>query len=376
MSLKDAPIQRKLMAMLLITSGAVMLFACAAFFAYEFVTYRTETVQRLSTLGRVIASNSTAALVFKDQADAEEILSALYAEPHIVAAGLYDKHGDLFSTYPANLSADELPLKPGLSGFKYEEGHLAGFQPVIQSGSEVGMLYLKSDMSAVYESLRVYLLLVVLVMAASLIVAFVLSKRLQKQISTPILSLAETATAISKRKDYTVRAVKTSNDELGLLTEAFNHMLSQIHEQNQGLQESEERFRLMVANVQEYAIIMLDQTGNVVTWNAGAKKMLGHSDKEIVGDNFSRFFASEDIGTNEPEYKIKMATNFGRVEFEGWRVRKDGSKFRANVVLTALWKDSGHLRGFCEVTRDITERKQTEDELRRLKKEADQQLKS
>ncbi|HEX2896961.1 MAG TPA: PAS domain S-box protein [candidate division Zixibacteria bacterium] len=376
MSLKDAPIQKKLMAMLLLTSGAVMLFACAAFFAYEFVTFRTETVQRLSTLGRVIASNSTAALVFKDKDDAREILAALYAEPHIVAAGLYDKDGNLFSTYPANLSDDELPAKPGPSEFNFEDGHLSGFQPVIQNDTEVGTLYLKSDMSAVYESLRVYLLLIFLVMTASFIVAFALSRRLQKQISTPILSLAETATAISKRKDYTVRAVKTSNDELGLLTEAFNHMLSQIHEQNQGLRDSEERFRLMVANVQEYAIIMLDQTGNVITWNAGAKKLLGHSDKEIVGANFSRFFTAEDIDSGEPEYKIKMATNFGRVEYEGWRLRKDGSKFRANVVLTALWKDSGHLRGFCEVTRDITERKQTEDEMRRLKKEVDPQFKS
>lgn len=376
MSMKDAPIQRKLMAMLLLTSGAVMLFTCAAFFAYEFVTFRTETVQRLSTLGRVVASNSTAALVFKDQVDAEEILLALYAEPNIVAAGLYDIKGNLFSTYPANLAAEELPSKPGPLEFNYEDGFLSGFQPVIQGDNEVGTLYLKSDMSAIYDSLRMYLLIVFLIMAASFIVAFSLSRNLQKQISIPILSLAETATAISKRKDYTVRAQKTSNDELGLLTEAFNHMLSQIDEQNQGLRESEERFRLMVANVQEYAIIMLDNIGNVVTWNAGAEKMLGHSDKDIVGENYSRFFISADIDSGEPAYKIKMATNFGRVEYEGWRLRRDGTKFRANVVLTALWKDSGHLRGFCEVTRDITEKKLTEDEAQRLKRESASQLKN
>src|SRR5882724_3416722 len=101
MSFKDTPIQRKLMTMLLLTSGAVLLLTCAAFFAYEFLTFRQAMVRQLSTLAEVIAANSTAALAFENPDDAKEILSSLKAERHIVSAALYDKDGKLFSKYPA-----------------------------------------------------------------------------------------------------------------------------------------------------------------------------------------------------------------------------------------------------------------------------------
>src|SRR5438093_13674262 len=112
MSPKDTPIQRKLMTILLLTSGTVLLLTCAAFFAYEFLTFRRATVRELSTLGEIIAANSTAALAFDNQADANEILSALKAQRHIVAACLYDKAGGVLATYPDNLPDDHVPPAP------------------------------------------------------------------------------------------------------------------------------------------------------------------------------------------------------------------------------------------------------------------------
>src|SRR5258706_7944571 len=112
MSFKDTPIQRKLMTMLLLTSGAVLLLTCAVFFAYEFLTFRQAMVRQLSTLGEIIADNSTASLAFDNQDDAREILAALKAERHIVAACLYDKQGALFSQYPEGLLADAFPVAP------------------------------------------------------------------------------------------------------------------------------------------------------------------------------------------------------------------------------------------------------------------------
>src|SRR5437870_5031749 len=100
MSIKDTPIRRKLTAIILLTTGAALLLTCALFFAYEFLTFRQTTVRQLSTLGEIIAANSTAALAFDNQGDANEILAALKAEPHVVAASLYKKDGKLFSTYP------------------------------------------------------------------------------------------------------------------------------------------------------------------------------------------------------------------------------------------------------------------------------------
>src|SRR5437016_14556290 len=119
MSLSGTPIRTKLMTMLLVTSGAVLLLTWAVLFAYEFLTFRQTTVRHLSTLGEIIAANSTAALAFDNQNDAKEILAALKAERHIVAASLYGKSGKLFSKYPADISTADVPAAPGKIGSRF-----------------------------------------------------------------------------------------------------------------------------------------------------------------------------------------------------------------------------------------------------------------
>ena len=137
---KDVPIQRKLMLLIFLTSVVAMLLMRATFFTYEFVTFRKATVRQLSTLGEVIANNSTAALAFQNQDDAREILTALTAERYIVAAALYGQDGKLFAAYPANLPIATLPAAPGADGYRFEPSHLAGFQPVMQRGKRLGTL--------------------------------------------------------------------------------------------------------------------------------------------------------------------------------------------------------------------------------------------
>ncbi|HLZ11033.1 MAG TPA: PAS domain S-box protein [Candidatus Acidoferrum sp.] len=130
----------------------------------------------------------------------------------------------------------------------------------------------------------------------------------------------------------------------------------------EALRQSEERFRLMVSNVKDYAIFMLDPEGRVISWNDGAKKIKGYGAEEIIGQHFSRFYLPEDLAAGKPALELKVATEEGRFEEEGWRVCKDGSQFWANVVLTALRDESGRLRGFVKVTRDISERRRAEQE--------------
>jgi PAS domain S-box-containing protein len=130
------------------------------------------------------------------------------------------------------------------------------------------------------------------------------------------------------------------------------------------LRTSEERFRLLVANVKDYAIFMLDPEGRVVTWNAGAEHLKGYKAEAIIGENFSRFYTAEDVARNKPEKELKTALELGQAEEEGWRVRKDGSIFWASVLITALRDDNGILHGFAKITRDITERKQAEEAAR------------
>ncbi|MEI6948077.1 ATP-binding protein [Paraflavisolibacter sp. H34] len=230
MNAKHTSIQQKLMRVILLTSGAVLLMTCAAFFIYERITYRDITRQQLSTLSEIVAANSTAALAFDDKESATEILDALATEEHIVAAGLYDKEDGLFAQYGAQPSG--LPARPGPDGYRFSDRHLDGYQGVYLNGIRIGTLYIRSDMKAMHGRFRLYGLITVLFMGVSFLVAYLLSKRLQKSISIPILELAQKARVVSQQHDYSVRALKHSEDEVGALTEAFNHMLARIEAQN------------------------------------------------------------------------------------------------------------------------------------------------
>ncbi|HLW83536.1 MAG TPA: sigma 54-interacting transcriptional regulator [Candidatus Acidoferrales bacterium] len=126
----------------------------------------------------------------------------------------------------------------------------------------------------------------------------------------------------------------------------------------------EERFRALVDAAKDYAIFLLDPEGRVVTWNNGAKRIKGYSADEIIGQHFSRFFAPEDVELGKPAEELKTAATVGRSEEQGWRVRKDGSRFWANVVITAIRGKDGELLGFAKVTRDVTERERADEALR------------
>lgn len=127
------------------------------------------------------------------------------------------------------------------------------------------------------------------------------------------------------------------------------------------LRQSEERFRLMIESVKDYAILMLDPSGRIISWNVGAQRIKGHAAQEIIGKHFSCFYPDEAVRGGMPEKALAEAAATGRCENEGWRVRKDGSRFWANVVITAIRDGGGQLQGFVKVTRDLTERKQIEE---------------
>jgi PAS domain S-box-containing protein len=134
-----------------------------------------------------------------------------------------------------------------------------------------------------------------------------------------------------------------------------------------------ERYRLLVESVQDYAIFLLDPDGKIASWNAGAKRLKGYDEHEIIGKHFSVFYPEEDKLRDKPGWELKEAIKDGRFEDEGWRIRKDGTRFWANVVITALVDKDGTPQGFAKVTRDLTERKHMEDELQRANTELKQQ---
>ena len=138
---------------------------------------------------------------------------------------------------------------------------------------------------------------------------------------------------------------------------------TRLRESKEALRASEERFRLLVNSVEDYAIFMLDTEGRIVSWNEGAERLYGYKADEISGKHFSIFYEDDDLKNDKPERKLEIAANEGRYEEEGYRVGKDGTRYLVNAVITGVRDDEGILRGFAKVTRDITERKQAEKQI-------------
>lgn len=228
----NSSIQQKMMKVIMLTSGIVLFMTCAAFFVYEYITARHLLKRQINTLGEIIATNSTAALAFDSHEDAVEILNALRAEHNIKAAALYDENGELFAKYPSTISPFFIPKHPGRIGYYYSETYLEGFHQVVQNNTRLGTLFLRSDLQIVYQRFLLYGLLASLFIIISFIFSWFISKRLQQSVSNPILELADTAKVVSDEKNYSVRATKHSDDEVGVLTDAFNHMLTRIEIQN------------------------------------------------------------------------------------------------------------------------------------------------
>ncbi|MBB4235728.1 sensor histidine kinase [Rhizobium esperanzae] len=166
-----------------------------------------------------------------------------------------------------------------------------------------------------------------------------------------------------------VRVADPFRDELGSLEQALEDASVLLKRREADLTESEERFRQLVEGVSDYGIFGLDADGGVVSWNAGAERITGYGAEEIIGQHFSRFYPAQTRETFPAEELAKAALH-GRTEAEGWRLRKDGSRFWSHVVVTALQDESGRLRGFSKITRDITERKQFEEALLAAREDA------
>lgn len=233
-SISRLPIKAKLILMNMVISVAALVLGMAAVLTYVSERAKKDLVNDISTTARLIADRSSAALLFDDEKLGRENLYSLRGKPSVAAACIYDKEGAVFAGYSsADGSGVACPAAAGSAGYSFQKNSLTLFEPVLFNGKQAGSVFIYADLKELRGKIRDLLLLAALIFLILSALAFILSSRLQSLISGPVTRLTETARLIAVKKDYGVRALKDSQDEIGVLVDAFNEMLETIQARDQ-----------------------------------------------------------------------------------------------------------------------------------------------
>ncbi|HYK89749.1 MAG TPA: CHASE sensor domain-containing protein, partial [Acidobacteriota bacterium] len=232
--LRDLSISSKLRVIVVLTSNVALFLACAAFLSFTWFSLRNSMKRDKIVLAEAIATNSTAALAFDDGQSAREILTALGADPQVFQAALYRRNGSLLASYRRNQdsrTSQEFP-RVEAEGAYFRDDSLMVYRRIVLDGELIGTLYIGTRVEALNALFRIHFLVTLLILAAASLLTYGLSSRLLPLISRPVLDLARTARKVSEVKDYSIRAVKENNDEIGDLIDRFNDMLAQIQQRD------------------------------------------------------------------------------------------------------------------------------------------------
>jgi signal transduction histidine kinase len=326
MRLRDLPIRRKLVLIVMLASGGALVFATAALVLIELWRSRGEMERDLSSLALILAENTTAALTFDDRAAAQETLNALAARPALAVAALYDERGLLFADFAR--PGARAPARPGAPGAHFSAGALEVAQPIVLDRQRIGTVYVRSGLEAMYDRLGVQAATVAGVLLGSSLVALALSSGLQRLISHPIRDLAATAGAVSETEDYALRARKQSEDETGQLVDAFNRMLAQIQERDAALSAAKEQLERRVEERTRELKSELAERRKAERRLAAANAELSQSNQEL--DDFA-YIASHDL--KEP---LRGIHNFSVFLLEDYADRLDDDGRAKLLTLTRL----------------------------------------
>jgi len=275
-------IKRKLILMIMAVSSVALLFASLAFITFQWFSFRQRMVSDLSTLADMLADNVTAAISFIDHKDAEKVLNSLRAKPSIVFARIDLENGPVFAQYKSDRDVFVFDEKlPRVDSYRFVKDRLVMSRKIMLDDQRLGTLYLQSDLRELSVFIDKSIITLILLILLISVAAFLLASRLQRVISGPLFHLADVSRVVSQDEDYSVRAVKTSSDEIGILTEAFNNMLSQIERRELDRQRDEEelgRLRNLLSNIinsMPSILVGVDTQGRVTHWNRQAEQMTG-----------------------------------------------------------------------------------------------------
>jgi signal transduction histidine kinase len=246
-SYKDLAINTKLTLLVLLAGSVALLLSCIGFVTNDVRMIRSSMIQQMSTLAEVVGSNSTAALSFDDAQTAGELLMSLRKQPAVDLACIYDASGRLFAAYHRGDVDAPPPAAPAAIGYQFtSDGHLDVSREIRHDGRLVGTIYLHTNMRDLYDQIFWYVNIVAVVMIVSLGASILLSSRVQRAISAPILKLAQAAEQISTDNNYAIRVHKIADDELGTLYDQFNAMLDQIQQRDAAIQRANDELEIKV----------------------------------------------------------------------------------------------------------------------------------
>ncbi|MFS8064671.1 MAG: HAMP domain-containing protein, partial [Luteimonas sp.] len=386
--LRDRSIQQKITLVVLLICSVVLLVACSVLFAFQAYTIQQHFIHEIGVVGEITARNCAAAAVTGDEKLAGQTLAGLRVMPQIVGALLLLPNGEALAALGSKNDQETITRAGFTEGYRIQGERVGLAQAIVRDGRRVGTLYLLADYLVVSRQLlQLYGTILALVLAASLLFAFLLSGRFQKLITRPILNLARTARTIADHKDYSVRAEKVSGAEVGLLTDAFNQMLAQIQSQDGALQgaqrkleekvaafqrEIEERQKAKADQARLAAILeatpdvvgSADPDGNAFFLNRAGREMLGVALEEDIGTRkFHQVHPDWAAELIEKE-ALPHALRFGSWSGETAVINYLGQEIQVSQVLIAHKNPEGELQYFSTVMRDMTERRRTDEALR------------
>ncbi len=384
-AVRNFSLRGKLTLFIMLTCSAALLLASAAMISYNLYAFRRATVNDLRALADVIGSNSAAAGAFQNPKIAQGILRALEAKEHVTAAAIYNRHGQVLATYlRGGRQTTFVPPAPRDGGSWFENRQLVLFRVLADHGEKIGTVYLESDLSELGELQKQFIAMLFMVVLGSLLVALVMSSSFQAAISGPIRRLAWTTKMVSLEQNYSIRAVKESEDELGLLIEGFNEMLGQIQRRDTALQkahddlekrveerttalrESEEKFRQLAETIHEVFWMTDAKAEQVLYISPGYEEIWGRT-KESLYQRPSSWL--EAVHPEDREHALAMLEQQpqrGQIEGEFRIVRPDGTIRWIRDRAFPVRDQAGQLCRVVGIAQDITERKHAEQELARL----------
>ncbi|MDI1250775.1 MAG: PAS domain S-box protein [Lacunisphaera sp.] len=369
-------LREKLVWLIMAASVSALLVVVAAAVVYEATTFRPRVREQLNQEAFILRQVLLAPLAFDDKDSAANYLKTRQALPEIAAAAVYDSSGLLFASYRrTNVAPAAVPPVAQPGGLEFSQGQVAFWQP-LEHGT--GHLYLLRDLPPLYARLAQYAIPLGAVLLALLLVGIMLLRGVHRNFLGPLADLVQTTDRITRNNDYALRARVQQEDELGALARSFNLMLDAVGERDSALRAASAHLQSVFAAATEVAIIATDAEGKVTLFNTGAERMLRYPATEVIGQATPELWhLPEEAQALAAEVSAQLGRTVGgfegmvhlaRIGQQGARewtfVRKDGSRFPVQLVVTAVRDPQDRITGYLGVASDISERKGIESQLR------------